>query len=225
MKSVLIVCGDDQIDLLLTNAIARPLAIKNDVFIDCPDVYGPLFVNNIGFKGSVEDLSAFDEVVDLKVSNEKTQEYRNVRAGKASSNNLFQLFFSIFGIRWGGQGYDLHYFPRNRQKRNSVGIAVRSRWLKDYITNNIIMKDLRIWDIPLKANIVKQLDEVNRCSHIITDDENCVHVALALRKHVEFVVTTKPPYVTEMFGSGNLHIFDYVKLSQGGQNAHNTSSG
>ncbi len=74
------------------------------------------------------------------------------------------------------------------------------------------MKDLRLWDIPFKSNIIKQLDEINRCSHIITDDETCVHAALSLRKHVEYVVSKKPRYTTEMFGCVNIHIFDSTSI-------------
>lgn len=214
MKSFLIICDANQLNLLLTNAIAKPLAKQFKVYLDCPDMYAPLFVNNNGFSGAVDKpASEYDRCVDVsKISY------------KDAGHTVFQSFFSFFGLTWAGEGYDLQYFPRNRQKKNSLGVIIRNQWLKDYIVQNVVLKDTKIWDIPFKVNVLKQLDEINRCSHIITDDETCVHMALALRKYVEYVVTTEPSYVTEMFGSGNTHIFDYAKFSRRGQNAQiNTS--
>ena len=216
MKSILIFCDNDPINLLLTNAVAKPLSFKYEVYLQCADKYAPLFVNNQSFLGAAEnkeyDVVAYIGQIEQKYkaakyvdfTTEAGEIYSEARLGKIiTQRNLFQLFFQIFDLTWKGEGYDLHYLPRNRQKKNSLGILLKDQWLKEFIKQNI-----KVWEIPFKANIVKQLDEINRCSCVITDDESCVHMALALRKQVEYVVKTETKYLTEMFGSGEIHLLD-----------------
>lgn len=226
--NLVIVCDNDPINLLMTNAIAKPLSAKYKVYLDCPDTFAPLFVNNPAFQGAGERDKKYDvsAVVNPHLrhydadvyfgSNYDSDHYYNARnKSEHSSRNLFQMFFSMMGVTWNGEGYDFHYYPRNRQKKDTVGIAIRDSELKDYITTNIVIRDTKRWDIPIKMNVLKQADEINRCSHIITDDETCVHVALALRKNVEYVVTNEPNYSTEMFGSGKIHLFDCLRKQEG----------
>src|ERR1035437_2663326 len=152
MKSFLIVCDNNPINLLLTNAVAQPLSKNNQVFLRCSDPYAPLFVNNKCFSGAGAEYEdkAYDTVAivgdfgDIKsfykgeqyldYSTEAGKQYIAARTNQISiQRNLFQLFFAMMGLTWSGEGYNLHYFPRNRQKKNSLGISIRDTQLKEYI--------------------------------------------------------------------------------------------
>lgn len=125
--------------------------------------------------------------------------------------NLFQLIFGLAEMPWHGEGYYLGYFPRNRTKRSTYGIAVQNQKLGSFVASNLKIKG-KIHEVPFKYNILKQFDEVNRCKTIITDSDVILHVSLCLRKQVEYLVPRKPAYKIEMFGSGNVHLMNpYVR--------------
>lgn len=135
--------------------------------------------------------------------------------GLPSTSNLFQLTFGVAEKAWHGEGYHLRYFPRNRSNKTSTGVAVRHDKLRTYLMNNLRLTKSKLWQIPFKRNILKQVDETNRCKHIVTDDAAILHISLALRKNVEYIVSKLPSYRIEMFGEGAIHIFDSHKLNAG----------
>lgn len=127
--------------------------------------------------------------------------YRTRVIGVPSNLNLFQLLFGIASMPWRGEGYNIRYFPKVKTKYR-VGIAIRNYLIRGYVKSNLICEKLQ--RIPFKYNILKQIDEINRCKTIITDDETIVHLSLALRKQVEFLAG-RISYKFESFNSGNLH--------------------
>lgn len=145
-------------------------------------------------------LHFFNEGADLL--------YRARVVGIPTDANLFQLVFGAAQTTWQGEGYRVGYFPKHKTKRNAVGIAMRDRRLEVFVRERLKLDRERFWYIPFKHNPLKQIDEVNRCRDIITDDEGVVHAALALRKHAEFIVRKPTVYKLEMFGSGNIHVID-----------------
>jgi hypothetical protein len=151
----------------------------------------------LGFGRSGENLRFFNEGAD--------QLYRAKIIGIPSDANYFQLLFGAANLVWQGEGYEIPYFPRNRTKK-LTGIAIRDHRIKKHISENL--KVNKMWQVPFKHNLLKQLDEVNRCQNIITDDETVMHCALSLRKKVEFISRKRIPYRIEMFKSGNSHIID-----------------
>lgn len=147
--------------------------------------------------------------------------YESSQLGIPTKANLFQLLFSLADMTWQGEGYALGYFPRNRSRKTLAGVAVKEARLRRFILNNLSLEKSRLWQIPFKKNILKHIDEVNRCRQIVTDDSTTLHVALALRKSVEYVVDRDPTFSVEMFGSGRILKYDInmVKYSSQEQNA------
>lgn len=138
--------------------------------------------------------------------------YRHRYVGIPTRSSLLQLAFGLAGMTWQGEGYYVGYFPRNRTKKSAIGVAVRDHLLRDYVKDNIKVEKSTLLAVPFKQNVLKQLDEINRCKNIVTDDAGILHLSLAMRKNVEYIVRKKPPYHIEMFNSGNIHVFDSAQL-------------
>lgn len=128
-----------------------------------------------------------------------------------SERNILQILFRIAGLRWKGEGYDLTYYPKNKMKKNKTGIAIRDDDLRQYVKNNLNLKNSDIWHVPLKKNLLKRIDEINRCKRIVTDDLFTVHVSIAMRKHVEFIDKKRLNINMEFFGNGNHIRLDHEK--------------
>lgn len=134
--------------------------------------------------------------------------YDIVHLNRQTNSSLFQIIFGIADISWEGEGYGLQYFPRNRSNRGLTGLAIKNAQLNKLILDNLELKKSHLINIPIKKNVFKQFDEVNRCKQVVTDDLTSFHVALALRKNVEYIIVKNPHYRIETFGCGNIHIFD-----------------
>jgi len=127
---------------------------------------------------------------------------------KNTTANIFQLVFGLADMTWQGEGYLLKYFPRNRTQKSLTGVAIKDMRLREFVMKNLKLNMSRLWQIPFKQNILKQIDESNRCKQLITDDPTSMHIGLALRKEVEFITTKQSAYKIETFGSGSVFVFD-----------------
>lgn len=137
--------------------------------------------------------------------------YQSRYMNQTTDANLFQLIFGLADATWHGEGYLLKYYPRNRTKKNLTGVAIKDVRLRHFIVNNLNLSMTRLWQVPFKQNILKHIDEVNRCKQIVTDDQTTLHIGLALRKEVEFITPQPLPYKTEMFGCGSVFVFDQME--------------
>lgn len=145
----------------------------------------------------------------IEFYNDGAKRYYDTRYhGKKTKSNLFQLLYALADLTWQGEGYALGYFPRNRTRKSLTGLATKDARLRDFLTANLKLEDSRIWHIPFKKNVLKHIDETNRCKQIVTDDALTLHAALALRKNVEYIIPRELPYKVEMFGSGTIHVVD-----------------
>jgi hypothetical protein len=118
------------------------------------------------------------------------------------------LVFGLAQKTWQGEGYWLQYFPRNKTRKSLAGVAIRDDRMRRYLYGNLKVDRTRLWQIPFKHNPLKQIDEANRCKSIITDDFTIFNMGLALRKNVEYLIKKLPAYKLELFGSGNIHLFN-----------------
>lgn len=119
--------------------------------------------------------------------------------------NIFQAYFKIMGWEWKGDGYNLCYYPKSKQKKNRIGVSVANSNLRNYILDNLKMDNSKIWHIPFRKNIFKKMDEINKCEKIITDDLTTMHLSLYLKKYVHFLETFPIPLKLEFFNSGEKH--------------------
>lgn len=167
----------------------------------CADIMNNIRASKkLGYGVTDEQISFFNDGAKAH--------YETVHLGKVTKANLFQLMYGIADITWQGEGYGLSYFPRNKTRKGLTGLATKDVRLREFLISNLSLEWSRLWQIPFKKNVLKHIDETNRCKQVVTDDMTTLHVALALRKNVEYVIQRELPYKVEMFGSGNVHVYD-----------------
>jgi len=144
-------------------------------------------------------------------ANKDAEEYLDIMSNrKITEKNILQVFYKLCGLTWRGEGYDLTYFPKNRTNKNKTGIAISHDDLRHFVKNNLKLQMSEIYSVPIRKNIFKKIDEINRCMYIITDDLFILHSAIALRKNVEFLDTQGITTRIEFFGKGN-----YYRITDG----------
>ena len=124
---------------------------------------------------------------------------------KKSNLNAFQLYFKMAGMNWRGESYDLKYYPSTRSKKNRTGLAVAHAKLRRYVNDNLDIDKKRAWIIPFKNNLFKQMDEINRCAQVVTDDLLTMHMAVYLRKQVHYISAVDINVKPEFFGKGKFY--------------------
>ena len=150
-------------------------------------------------------------IVDIKNAvgfnfNDKTEEWKEMLyENEPNPMNQFQFYYKLAGLSWRGEGYDILYYPRTKFKNNSLGIAIANTNLKNYVTDNLFVPILKQYCLPHKKNILRKIDEINRCSKIVTDDYLVLNIALHLRKYVYFLQTIPRNFKIEFFGSGEIY--------------------
>jgi hypothetical protein len=153
----------------------------------------------IGFREKNNLLYPTNQNVDLF--------YDILTGNKRSDKNILQLLYKFAEITWRGEGYSLNYFPRNKNNKQKTGVAVSNDLLKTFIIKNLHLQLSELHSVPLKEDIFKKIDEINRCQNIITDDLFILHAAIAYRKNVQFLDFYNLCYNIEFFGSGKHYKF------------------
>jgi hypothetical protein len=113
---------------------------------------------------------------------------------------------------WKGDGYDFNYFPKNKSNEKRVGMLMSNTKLKNFIKNEINLETCFLWDIPLKNHIRKQIEEINRCKYIITDDFYAMNLATFLKKEIFFLNTMSYNFRLETFGYAKIFKVPYNLL-------------
>lgn len=121
-----------------------------------------------------------------------------------TNRSIFQIYYSLAGLSWKGEGYDFCYYPKSRCKKNLSGISINNANLKDYIVGKLRLDMSKVWHVPKRKDIFKSLDEINRCFNVVTDDFFTLNLALYLRKGVYFLECVPFNTKIELFGSGKV---------------------
>lgn len=138
--------------------------------------------------------------------NKDAEEYFSImHNGVRSDKNILQVFYKICGLVWRGEGYDFAYYPKNRTNAKKTGIAISNNALRQFVKNNLKLQMSEMHSVPIRNNIFKKIDEINRCKYIITDDLFILHSSIALRKNIEFLDTIGLTTKIEFFGKGNYY--------------------
>lgn len=144
---------------------------------------------------------------------EGSEKYVDVLYGnKYVKMNAFQVHFSIVGFKWHGESYDICYYPKSKSKKNRAGLAIANANLRNYVHDNLDLENMNPWIIPYKQNVLRKMDEINRCRHVVTDDILTFHLAVYLRKHVQFLDIIPRNCKLEFFGQGEIHPVPYSVL-------------
>ncbi|MCK5763846.1 MAG: hypothetical protein KAH05_06985 [Clostridiales bacterium] len=171
---------DETFDLLINLSPFLPHKICNKIKI----------LNTSGF-GFNEEVSSFESVINGVLLKDNM--------------NIFQMYYTLAGMTWKGEGYDIGYNPKSRSKKNRAGIAVVNANLRNYLTEELELGSMKLWNVPYRKNIFKKMDEINKCSKIITDDILTLHLSLSLRKYVYFLKTNQSNTKIEFFGNGEFY--------------------
>jgi hypothetical protein len=114
------------------------------------------------------------------------------------------MYFMLAGLKWHGEGYDFHYYPKSKAKKDTSGISVVNNNLKHYILGKLKLNLSEVCNLPHKKNLYNKIDELNKCQNIITDDFFTLNLALFLRKNVYFLETIPFNFPLELFGIGKV---------------------
>lgn len=135
--------------------------------------------------------------------NEGAAEVMPILRGEETKRNYFQVMFRIADMTWKGEGYDFSYYPRNKMKKRKTGVAISDDSLREFIKTNLELNQSELWHVPMREDLLKRIDEINRVRQLITDDLFTAHAGIAMRKDVEFLDTQGLNMSIEFFGKGS----------------------
>ena len=147
----------------------------------------------------------FEHSLGFNFVRENGKYFNNIYGNNTTNKNIFQIYYKLAGLSWEGEGYDVNYFPRNKTKKNRIGISVAHANLRNYVNDNLKLDTKKLYHVPYKKNYFKRMDELNKCQKIITDDLTTFHLAMALRKYVYFLQILPLNTKLELFGKGEIH--------------------
>lgn len=150
------------------------------------------------FEGNAKKITGF------KYDDTDDKVYETLYKYNKTPKNIFQLYFNLADLKWRGEGYDLFYHPKTKQRKNSVGLAIVNKNLNNYVGEHLYTKQDKISEIPFRTNVFKRIDETNKHSKIITDDFLFMNIACYLRKEIFFLKTVPYNYQLEFFGKGEI---------------------
>ncbi|MAG25686.1 hypothetical protein CMI47_08925 [Candidatus Pacearchaeota archaeon] len=114
--------------------------------------------------------------------------------------NLLQMIFECFGLNWNREGFKISYKTRSRSKEGRNGAAISNDNLRSLVKNNIFNDGSKLWHIPIRQDPLKCIDEVNKCSNIVTDNIFYAFIGSFLRKKIIFLVEDGCDFNPDIFG-------------------------
>ncbi len=102
--------------------------------------------------------------------------------------NILESFFNIFDLKWNREGFDVGYKPKSRPSESRDGIAISNSNLRSFVKTNLFNNGEKLWHIPIRQDPLKCIDEVNKCSNIVTDNIFYAFIGSFLRKKIIFLV-------------------------------------
>lgn len=116
--------------------------------------------------------------------------FKKIMSGEiCTRKNILDIYFSLSGLKWSGEGYGLSYYPR-KKKEKAIG---------RYLSADIEVEDSIPIQLPQK--LLSRFDVLNQFETIHTDDLFVAHSGIALRKYVHFYCKSLP-YQIEFFKKG-----------------------
>lgn len=150
-------------------------------------------------------LNCAKKVIGFNFDENSAEYYEILHANRKTAMNAFQIYFRLAGMTWRGEGYGISYYPKSRSKENTAAIAIDHAKLRHYVNDHIAVDTLKMALVPYKKNIFRRMDEINRASYVITDDQLTMHLGIFLRKYVHFLETIPMNTQPEFFGKGKIY--------------------
>ena len=197
-----IVQGDEQCSLFEFSDVT---AKKMSDILQEPIQKYDLLVNFSPHVHPSDPVLSADRFVGFNL-NSNSKDYYNIIYGNSSTKmNWFQVYFRLAELAWKGESYGITYFPKSKTRKDIAGVAIDHAKLRHYVNDHIEMDMLRMMLVPYKKNIFKRMDEINKASYVITDDQLTMHIGIFLRKYVHFLETMPMNARPEFFGKGKIY--------------------
>ena len=128
--------------------------------------------------------------------------FGRVMSGDVTTHKtILDLYFSLAGLKWTGEGYGLSYYPCKRQEKGDG----------TYLSQDVEVKGSS--PIKLPRQLLAKFDTINQFREIHTDDLFVAHAGIALRKTIHFYADL--PYELEFFKKGRqVHLLAKEKRAE-----------
>lgn len=205
-----IVCQDENCkNIFKYNRVVKNVHVINDIISELPyellnSKYDILV--NLTYDNTLSKLfeSNCDQVFGFRYSDPEDKIFNTLYKYNRSPKNMFQLYFSLCDLVWRGEGYDIYYHPKTKQRKNKIGVAIVNKNLHKYMKEHLDFEEERMNPVQFKTNIFKRMDEINKYQTIITDDFLSMNISCFLRKEIFFLKTIPYNYQLEFFGKGSV---------------------
>jgi hypothetical protein len=158
-------------------------------------------VVNFDFESSlIEEIKSKDKIGIHQPENETLRKI--LEGNKKTRNNFYQIFFKIAKTSWNGEGINLNYFPKTKQRKNNVGYFIDNKIVEETLSNKVIIQYDNINKIRKCNNFFKQIDHINKYSEVITDNLLISLLATYLNKCVYFLNSLQVNHKIELFNKG-----------------------
>lgn len=114
-------------------------------------------------------------------------------------DNILSSFFSAFGFDWNKEGFNISYKSKSKSKNDRNGVAISNDNLRTFVKQNMFSNGEKLWHIPIRQDPLKCIDEVNKCSNIVTDNIFYAFVGSFLRKKIIFLVEDGCSFSPDIF--------------------------
>jgi hypothetical protein len=159
---------------------------------------------NLNVDFALHDMVNANEYLGLGYHKKAVPFYDILQGGKRTRKSLFQIYYNLAAYTWKGESYFFKYYPRTKNKSYRTAVAVVNKNLSNYISDKLQLSLSNTTYLPNKKNTFKMLDELNKCSNVVTDDFLTLNLATYLKKHVFFLKTRPYNFQLELFGKGKV---------------------
>jgi len=128
--------------------------------------------------------------------------FNHIYIRKKNEKNIYELLFDIVGIDWCGEKPFISYKSKSKTKHNTTGISVKNEDIRHYIKSNLKLDLTKRWHVPIRQNPQKFVDEISKCSMLITDDIFASFVGISERKYTYYLDYEKESLNMIFFGKG-----------------------
>lgn len=163
-----------------------------------------LFINLTPFFHPSDPLVSNAQIIGFNTSDKK-EFYDILYGNKKTKMNIFQVYFNLLDMTWRGEGFDIKYYPKNRQKKGYTGLLTSNINLRNFLKEKLELNKMKVSQIPFRKNIFKKMDEINRYEFVITDDWFSMNLSIALKKQVHYLKVFPINTKLEFFNNGYIY--------------------
>jgi hypothetical protein len=201
-----------QITWIVSDQVKHLFKYTKDVFVFAPSeasqqsVLYDLVINLSPNVHPADPFFVYRDFIGFNGNPDTTDIYQVLYGQRKTKMNQFQPYFRLAGLVWRGEGYGIRYFPKNKTKKDSLGIAITHDKLQQYLYNGISGgNEFRTELCDVTGDIFTRLDSLNKFDSVLTNDLLTANFSLFLRKELHFLETRQLSFNLEIFNSGRVY--------------------